>query len=351
MSRIIAHIVGLPMSLKEIFYKDIKKFKNNDLIKVVDIDELSINIMRSKKVMEYYEEIEKLNINMMEKKGNKKIVQDKKRIEKLINEYWKNKIVEDIEKEKNIATVQNKNIIIIGYSTFSTNYKNNIKIDTSNKLFIKLNLIDNAKKIIETYLDNNRNDIINGIFDLNYLNLNFLIKKREDLQFTYQDFGYKVKSYQNICNILQLFMQTTKKEIKIADGLFFIDELKMNKNELKKKKNITAYTKEWLALISNINDDDKSIIKYGYKNNNPYIDELNYNTLLKMLNKEVNLYYTTDVDAFMPEINIKNMNVGGIYKFISTKPIKNFTTIKIDNIYDRLISKKVKINLLKSQNK
>ena len=143
------------------------------------------------------------------------------------------------------------------------NHKIGIKLVTSNKLFIKLNLFDNAKEIIKNNLDTQRDAIINGTFDLNYLDNIFLVRKREDLQNTYEKMGYQLKSYNDLCKIIQLSIQDV-----IPDGLYFVDYKQYSKTEIKKKKNIIGYTSEWLAIISILKD---KIVKGYDKSKKPFI--------------------------------------------------------------------------------
>ena len=44
---------------------------------------------------------------------------------------------------------------------------------------------------MENNLDNHRKEIIDGLFPLDYLNIDFLIKKREDLLNIYTKLGYE----------------------------------------------------------------------------------------------------------------------------------------------------------------
>ena len=68
-------------------------------------------------------------------------------------------------------------VILLGLSNFFKNNRVNVKIDSNLKFFVKINLKNNAKNIIEKNLNNYKDEIIEGIFPLDYLNINFLIKK------------------------------------------------------------------------------------------------------------------------------------------------------------------------------
>jgi hypothetical protein len=324
--KIIAHIVGLPNIMKEQFINDFKTFKNNKNTLLVDLDNITMQIISDKDVVILYNKLDELNDK---KKGNKqfqKTVNNAiKDIESKINDFWKSKIDNFLLKEIN----KNKNIICIGMSTYFKNHKIGIKIITPNKLFIKLNLFENARCIIEENLDIHRDEIINGSFDLNYLDVNYLVRRREDLQDIYNKMGYQLKSYNDICKISQLAMQEV-----IPDSLYFVDYNEISKKDIKKKKNITAYTSEWLAIVSIL----KNKITKGYQNKKPYIQELVLNGF-EELNEPLYLYYTTDVESFMPEITNSNQ----IYKYTMTKPINKFTCVEMKNPLEKLIKLKIKM--------
>jgi hypothetical protein len=325
--RIIAHIAGLPNNYKQKFIDDFKLFENNQNITIIDLDEITMQIVAEQNIITLYNKLDEI----MEKKSKNKsqtktLNKSIKEIESKINDYWKSKIDNHLIKEIN----KNKNVICLGLSTYFKNHKIGIKIVTANKIFIKLNLFENARNIISDNLDMCRNEIIQGSFDLNYLDLNFLVKKREDLQNTYENMGYQLKSYNDICKIVQISMH----DIVQVEGLFFVDSRQFTKTEMKKKKNINAYTSDWLAITSILKNINK-----GYKNKKPFIEELKENAFEK-LHEAIYIYYTTDIDCFMPEITKSSQ----IYKYVSTRPITNFTGLKLDNPYDKL--KKMKIKMI-----
>jgi hypothetical protein len=326
--KIIAHIVGLPNNIKEKFIQDFKTFANpeNKKISIIDLDTITMQIIKDKNITLLYGKLDEINETKVNQRNKKGIVKTIKEIEQKINEFWKTKIDNHIIKEIN----KNKYIICLGLSTYFKNHKIGIKIITPNKLFIKLNIFENARSVIAENLDVHRNDIIQGTFDLNYLDVNYLVRKREDLQDTYQKMGYQLKSYNDISKIVQLGIQNV-----VPDGLFFVDYKQYTKAELKKKTGIIAYTSDWLAICSIL----KEGIEKGYKAKKPYIMETKkgaFNTLMK---DAIYIYYTSDVGSFMPEITKSSQ----IYKYVSTRQIVNFTCLKLDNPYDKLDKMKIKM--------
>jgi len=326
--RIIAHIVGFPNSTKEQFIKDFKKFPHNKNISIIDLDDITMQIVSEKNIIILYNKLDEIEDEKKKNRKNaKSLNRTTKEIEQKINEFWKTKIDNHLMKEIN----KGKEIICIGMSTYFKNHKIGIKIVTPNKIFIKFNLFENARQIIAENLDKHRNDIIQGTFDLNYLDVNFLVRRREDLQFNYEKMGYQLKSYNDICKIVQLSIQNV-----VPDGLFFVDYKNYTKTELKKKNSIVAYTTDWMAIISVL----KETVSKGFKNKKPYIVENQKNAIQKLINDTFYIYYTSDVQSFMPEIT----NSAQIYKYISTRPITNFTCLKLDNPYEKLM--KMKINIV-----
>lgn len=307
---ILAHIVGLPNDYKQQLLDDLTEFKN---IVIVDLDKITQQIITEKNMITLYNKMEEITV--------KKIgIKTKREIEGKINEYWKTKIDAHLLKEIN----KGHKIICIGMSTYFKNHKIGIKIITPIKLIIKLNLIQNGKKIIKENLNKHHNEIVNGTFDLNYLNLDFLIKKREELQYTYEKMGYQLKSYNDIYKIIQLGYLNVK-----AESLYFADYKNYTKTELAKKKNINAYTSEWLAIVGLFSE---YIAEKGIKNKKQYIKLINSPDVKEKLKEQIYIYYTSDTEFFMPDITNSNQ----IYKYISTKPIKKFTHALINDPLQRL---------------
>lgn len=318
---IIAHIVGLPNDYKDKLINDLKEFKD---ISIIDLDKITQQIISERNMITLYNKID----DIMSSNKGKYALKTKREIEKKINEYWKTKIDINLLKEIN----KGNRIICIGMSTFFKNHRIGIKIVCPIKLFIKLNLEDNAKKIIADNLTNRRDEIIEGTFDLNYLNLDYLIKKREELQTIYDKMGYQLKSYNDIYKTTQLGLYNIT-----PDGLYFADHKNYTKTELGKKKNIVGYTDEWLAIVGLLNEYD-NIIEKGIKNKTPYI-KLNKNKEKEISNEPIYIYYTSETTFFMPELT----NSKEIYKYISTKSIKKFTHTQINDPIKRLKDLNIKI--------
>ena len=336
--KILAHIAGLTTKYKLKLISDIEILSQQITppILVLDLDNLTKACINSKYITSLDAKIDELQNQKLKFKRNqcKTITKEIKELEISVMEYWKTKL-------ENILFDMNKehNVILIGKSTFYNNHNFSIKIPTSNKLFIKLNLKDYSREMIINNLDMHREAIINGKFDLNYINLDFISRDRENIQDTYKDMGYIFKSYSDIFKLIQLFIFQINNPFNIS-GLFFVSTKELSKIDIKKQKNIIAYTSLWLAIISSI----KTGIVKGYCNNEPYIKESKNNSLEK-LNKSLYVYYTIDMNCFMPELSNASQQ---IYKYISTCPIVNVTSKCLENPLSML--KKMNVNIINYNN-
>ena len=242
-----------------------------------------------------------------------------------MNKFWKSKLEYNIQKF--INKNKDKKIIFIGLNTHYRNPRIYVKIDAIFKYFIKLNLISNAKNIIEYNLDHHRNEIIDGTFPLQYLEPDFLIKKREMLQNTYIKIGYKLKSIKNIIQSIDI-------NIKNNNNFNHINKIYIGTNTKLDGKiypfsqgQLIGYSNEWLALLSIIGKSN-NLLKKGFLNNKPFIKELKKGGL-NTLNKNGYIY----------EVNKNNFayhEKGKSFKFVSNKPSKIEKRIFVPNIYKKL---------------
>ena len=340
--KILAHIVGLTNKYKLKLLSDIKPYltRYKSEIIIIDLDEITKECINDEYLISLDTKIDNLRNQKQKFKRVlcKTINKEIKDIEILIATFWKNKLETSINNVNNININNNKHIILIGKSTFYNNHNININIETSNKLFFKINLTDYSKEIIIYNLDTYRDDIINGKFDLNYIQMDFIIKERQIIQDNYKNLGYVLKNYNDIFKLLQLFIYQIDNPHKL-DGLFFVSSKELSKSDIKKQKNIIGYTTLWLAIISSI----KTGIIKGYCNNIPYIKEFK-NNCLTMLNKPLFVYYTIDMHCFMPELT----NTSQIYKYISTNTLINISSKCLENPLYML--KKMKINIINYNN-
>jgi hypothetical protein len=306
MIEVFSHIVGLNDELKEFFLDNISSLDFN----IIDLDKITENILNEKGMNEIYDELDK----------NPKKSKD---IEKKMCNYWKDNFYLRLSKSVDDSK---KKIILLGLSNFFKNSRVNIKIDTNLKFFVKVNLEKNAKNVIEKNLDNHKNEIIEGLFPLDYLNIDFLIKKRQDLLNIYSKLGYEEKIISNIIKIIK-----NNYDNFIDNDLYYGSINKYNK--LIKDKNITAFTAPWLALLSSVNNKN---LKGGFKNGQSFIRESKKDEI-NNLDRECYLY-KVDKKNFYQSQDGKGM------KFISNKGVKIEEKYYIENILDYLKDNEIRIN-------
>ena len=303
MDKVLCHIVGVNSSIKGKLINFLTSKKIN--INVIDLDLITDKINQSKEMNELFKQIE----NIEDK--SKKI----KDIEKSMVTEWKTKFQQDLDSE--IKKHKDK-IILIGMSSYFKNHRINVKIDCKLKFFVRVNLTIHAQNIIENNLNNYKNEIINGTFPLNLLDLESLIQKREILINIYKKFGYQLKSLNSIIEIIasnynfnmesiqDLYVATDKKFVKKID----IDEA-----------NGIGYTIPWLAIVSSLNS--KNISK-GFKKNKAFIKFNKYENK-KILENDCYLYKVNS-DGFY-----HNKNGKGI-KFRASNSFKIDKSYYIDDI-------------------
>jgi hypothetical protein len=324
-SKIIAHISGFTENSKKYFLELFKKSSLYNNINIVDVDLITNNIITDKNMEILYSKFEYYSNSS---KNNKLFLEKSKELEKKMFLYWKVKMEYYINK---IINNSNKKILLVGYLSYFKNHKINLNLPINTKFFIKVNHIEHAKSIIEYNLDNSRNDIINGLFDLNFLDINFLIKKRTLLQHIYNKLNYINLNLISIINIIELNSQT-----EIPNILYYSTFNKYDKKIPILSEPIYLYNNEWLALtnilntshINNINVDNNDIIK-GIKNNKPYI--IITKNQLTRLSKSGYIYEIIDTSNVLPYPSKNN-----IYKYLTMKSIKINRTIAIKNIINQI---------------
>ena len=160
---------------------------------------------------------------------------------------------------------------MVGQNIYFKNKKVKVKIDSISKFFIKLNLLNNAKKIIKYNIENYKNDIIDGNFPLQFLEKDFLIKKRTIMQTTYENFGYILKSINKIIKFININTSHDKYYSRIEK--LYISRFDNIRGKIlpKNKGKIIGYPFEWLSLINIIEDSKNDYVK-GWYNNKPFIE-------------------------------------------------------------------------------
>ena len=206
--------------------------------------------------------------------------------------------------------------------------------------FSRLNLIDNAKKVIEYNLDNHRDEIITGTFPLQYLDSEFLIKKRESLISIYNKKNYENKSINSIISIIYNNIDFNNK-IKKIGNLYVSSFQKLTKKitttdlkikSLNNNQRIISYTIPWMSIIALDNDDN---FKKGFKQKEGFIKEIKKGSF-NNLRKKCYLYEVNKDDFYFHE------NSNDI-KFVSNSTAKILNIYHINDIYNYLVDNGIKM--------
>jgi len=331
---ILAHIVGINDHNKEELIKILNNSRLLSKLLIIDVDIISTKIIEEKNMIlllnkfEYHKDrSQNKNISI---EDNKFSLNKSKEIEKKTFQYWKVKMEYYINK----LSKYNNKVILIGYLSFFNNHKIYINLDITPKFFVKVNYIEHSKSIIKYNIENSKNDIINGKFDLNFLDSNFLIKKRLQLQSIYSKISYILFPLFQIINTIELYTQNVK-----PSSLFYASFTKYDKKIPILSNYIIVYTDEWLSLSSILYNDTTNSIKKGIKDNIHYIKltKDQYNNM----SRSGYIYEIDNLDNFLPFPNKYN-----IYKYLTIKPIKINRSILIENIINQLKTFNISIELI-----
>jgi hypothetical protein len=222
---IYAHIAGLIEINKIEFYKLFNKSHLNKYIEIVDVDLITTKIIEDinmdklfKKYSYYFDRSKENSLSKIEIKNS---LNKSKEFEKKMFQYWKVKMEYYINK---LSSNVSKKIILIGYLSFFNNHKIYLNLNIVPKFFLKVDYNEHSKNVIKYNLENYKNDIIEGNYDLNYLNSSYLIKVRIQLQNIYIKINYIIMSMMSIINTLELLSQT-----EIPNVLYYASFIKYNK--------------------------------------------------------------------------------------------------------------------------
>uniref|UniRef100_A0A6C0H1E4 Uncharacterized protein n=1 Tax=viral metagenome TaxID=1070528 RepID=A0A6C0H1E4_9ZZZZ len=282
----IIHIVGLNNEYKNDFISKLLLIDQN--FNIIDIDNITQQINNDKKLSKLIDLYEKIK---NDKNKSKSIAND-------INSNW----ARELQSKLNKLLVTDKNSILIGLTTSIINTgspKILINLPTNYKFIVEIDLIDNAKQIIKNNLKEYKNEIVNGKFPLEYLNLDYLIKRREQLNQIYIKNLYIEKKIEDILKFLKENVTNntnTKPKSKI---LYYASDIEHKKTIT--QKNITLYSNDILSILSVFN-----INNFEYNPELKIIKELEKDSLIE-LEKDCYVYEITDIDdIFFDGKNFKN---------------------------------------------
>lgn len=321
---IIAHVAGLTQSQKEVFKELILKLELNYTI--VDLDDYTDEIMNDENMAEmvqrYEYNIEKSKGATVTKIQAKSHLSKSRELNSKINDYWKTRMEFYLNELVNNCP---SSTILIGYINFYRNVRVMLNLDVESKIFIDIDIDKYTKETIATNLELYKDDIINGLFNLEMINKVFLIKRRNIVSGLYEKKDYQVQCIEECIR----HFGNKKPKSETPNVLYYASEDKY-KTKIPTKP-ITAYVDDWISIASAIGGKD---VTKGYIDNDytkPFIQELTPNILDKFRTK-VYLYAITNTILFAP-IYTKNY----IYKYKANQPAQIFKSIEILNAYEKLI--------------
>jgi len=305
----ICHIVNLNNKDKKKFIDEFQSDFN-----IIDLDKINNIVISDDRLDKLYLKYEKLKNSKNDKF---------KEIDKQITQFWETQFIENIIS----ASSKSKKNILIGLNYHYKNISKKINLNTSNNFIINVNLIEDVKLTIENNLNLNKQNIINGLYPLEYINFENIKKKKENIINSYIKINYISKSFDEIVNILK-----TTSNIKNNNGLWIClrDPYNVDSKIYPQNTPIIAYSEKEFALIDSFylkEDEVEKII--STENDTPTISlkEIKENSLNKLKKKRF-LYYV-DKDNFLPYEN--NIN-----KYFTNTPVKVKHAEKITNVYDYL---------------
>lgn len=306
---VICHIVGLNPLAKKIFITKL----DNLLYEIIDLDKINQEIFKDYEMDNMFQKY-----NELKSKKNERY----KDINKKMTDFW----------EKNFTNLLNnsmpakKKIILIGQNNHYKQISRKINLPTTNKFLIKTNLKQDVRETIEYNLNNHKKDIIRGCFPIDYLDFEYLLKQKKNINDNYKKSGYLEKTIPQINAILNLM---SKKKIK-GEGLYIAmnDTYNINsKIHPKKNSKIFAYSEPVLALLGSFKFEEDELVK-SYNKDRIKIKVLKEG-ILKKLNKKRYLYLVDD-ETFIPHESGNNI------KFFSQAPVLIKDKEEIKNVYKML---------------
>lgn len=301
MSNLSCHIIGLnPYSKKEFIL-----LLNDKIFNHIDLDNINQEILHDPILDKMYKQYEKLKNDKNDKF---------KEIDKKMSEFWQNKFIEIVE-----SKINNKKMnVLIGQNNHYKNITKKIPIECTNKFIIKSNYDDEAKQWIRYNLENHKDEIINGKFPLEYINFEFIKKKKENIENSYKKIGYTEKTLEQLKTIINLIELGYQKGGSIEIWVSLKDEYNINSliHPITNNK-IYGYKDPNIALLSSFN------IPYEFTGKEVLLKDKD--NIEKLSTKRY--LYLVDNKHFIPNDN-------GLMKYFSQLPVKILAKEKINNVLE-----------------
>ena len=315
MMKLSCHIIGMNPYTKKNFIEKI----NNKVFNIIDLDTINHNILADEELDKMYNMYTKLKADKNDKF---------KEVDKKMSQWWEQTFVQKVEEK----IKQRKNNILIGMNNHYKSLNKRIPIECTNK-FIIIENEEDIRNLIRYNIETYKEEIILGKFPLDYLNYDFLLKKKNTIETIYKKNGYLEKTLCQLNSILSMIEKNTDiKEIWISmkepyNVGSLIHPIKDNM--------VIGYSDMNVAIIASINFNDDMIQK-NIKDNIITLKEIKPKGLNKLKTKR--FLYLVEHDTFIPD---ENSTLGGKSsalprtgnKFFSQQPVKIIAKEKIDSVY------------------
>ena len=303
------HLIGLNPYSKKTFVDNL----NGKIFNVIDLDVINQEILKHPQLDKMYHQFQKLKSDKNDKF---------KEVNKKMSQFWEKNFITGIEDKISPKKIN----ILVGQNNHYKSLNKRVNIDCTNKFIVKSDVDEEVKAWIKYNLDNYREEIIQGNFPLDYINYEFLHKKRLAIESTYKKIGYIEKSLEQINTIINLIESSTKKtgvemwvSMKEPYNVGSLIHPKVNESN-----KITGYSDPNVALLGSINFTDGEV-KRTFNGEEITLKELKPQSMKKL--KTRRFLYLVDGKTFMPHES------GNGKKFFSQVPIKVLAKEKIDNVY------------------
>jgi hypothetical protein len=306
------HIIGFNPYSKIEFVKQL----NKKIFNIIDLDLINQEILKDSQLDKMYKQYQKLKDNKNDKF---------KEVDKKMSQYWEKNFINKVESKVNDKRVN----ILIGQNNHYKSLTKRVNIDCTNKFIVKTNIDIEVKEWIRFNLDTYKKDIIDGNFPLEYINYEYLYKKRLAIESIYQKNGYIEKNIDQLKTIIKLIedsSKSTKRKIWVSvKEPYNIGSLIHPKSNDK----IYGFIEPNIALLSSFTFTNNEI-KRNFNGSEITIQEIKPQSMKKL--KTRRFLYLVEHKTFIPHENGNNQ------KFFSQLPVKILAKERIDNVHNYFLS-------------
>jgi hypothetical protein len=309
------HIIGFNPYSKIDFVNKL----NKKIFNIIDLDCINQEILRDPHLDKMYKQYQKLKYNKNDKF---------KEVDKKMSQFWERNFINNVESNVNEKKVN----ILIGQNNHYKSLARRVNIDCTNKFIIKSDTDIEVKAWIRFNLDTYKENIIQGDFPLEYINYEYLHKKRLAIETTYRKIGYIEKSVDQLKTIIKLIEDSSKSN---GNEIWICLKEPYNIGSLihpKSNNKLSGFADPNLALLSSFiftNDE----VKRNFNGSEITIQEIKPQSMKKL--KTRRFLYLVEPKTFIPHENGNNQ------KFFSQLPVKILAKDRIDNVYNYFVDSKI----------